>query len=154
MNILVISDTHGNIRQTVRACDQLQPDAVIHLGDGNEEALLLMAALDVPVIAVAGNCDRHADSPRELVWECLGKRLLLTHGDVYDVKRGAARLEQRGVEVGADAVLYGHTHIPTVYWVSDMLVLNPGSLMGASRGTCAVCRVDESGITAAIHEVG
>jgi putative phosphoesterase len=133
MKVLVISDTHGNVTRALTAHACAEPvDAVIHLGDGCADAEMLRDALDVPVIAIAGNCDPGSDAPRELVWECEGKRLLLTHGDAYRVKSGLVLLLQRAVEIGVDAVLFGHTHRSVCETYSGLLLINPGSLAGYS----------------------
>lgn len=129
MRVLVISDTHGDVNRALSAHTLSEPvGAVIHLGDGCAEADLLRNALDVPMINVAGNCDLGAHAPRELVWECEGKQILLTHGDAYQVKSGLARLRQRAEELGVDAVLFGHTHQAVFEKHSSLLLVNPGTL--------------------------
>jgi putative phosphoesterase len=149
MNVLVISDTHGNVNRAFAAHTCAEPvDAVIHLGDGNADAEMLRDALDVPVIAVAGNCDAGSNAPRELVWECEGKRFLLTHGDAYRVKSGLVWLQQRAVEIGADAVLFGHTHRSVCETNSGLLLINPGSLAGYSTDrSYAVLTITPQGIS-------
>jgi len=134
MRVLVISDTHGCANRAFNAHSLSEPvDAIIHLGDGAADAELLRAALDVPVINVAGNCDPGSDAPRERLWECEGKRILLTHGDAYQVKSGLARLRQRAEAVGADAVLFGHTHQRALENHAGLLLVNPGTLSNAGR---------------------
>ncbi|MDD2853257.1 MAG: metallophosphoesterase [Desulfuromonadaceae bacterium] len=134
MNILVISDTHGNVQRAFTACANSEPvDIIIHLGDGHADADVLRCAMGVPVINVAGNCDTGSIAPRELVWECEGRRILLTHGDAYQVKTGLDKLRRRGVEVAADAVLFGHTHQGMLEDCSGMLLVNPGSLANHSH---------------------
>ena len=39
-------------------------------------------------------------------------KLFVTHGHAYGVKSGLGRLAERAKTLGADVVLYGHTHIP------------------------------------------
>ena len=155
MRILVISDTHGNYPLALRAADMAEPlDAVIHLGDGADDAALLAQVLEIQVVQVAGNCDLNPDAPGELLWECEGKRLLLTHGDRYGVKSGICRLEQRAVEAGADVVLFGHTHLPLITTLSGVLFVNPGTLMKSScRRTCAVLEIGPSGAEASLLEI-
>lgn len=134
MKVLVLSDTHGSVNRAFRAHTLAEPvDAVIHLGDGVADAEMLREALDVPVINVAGNCDPGSNVPRELVWECEGKRILLTHGDAYQVKSGLARLRQRAEEIGADAVLFGHTHLEVLEEYAGLLLVNPGTLSKTSQ---------------------
>src|SRR6266704_806161 len=149
MKILVISDTHGNVNRAFSAHDLSGPvDAVIHLGDGAADADLLREALDVPVINVAGNCDPGSNAPRERVWECEGKRILLTHGDAYQVKSGLVRLLQRANEVEADAVLFGHTHQWLLENNEGMLLVNPGTLSNTAQyHSYAILVITADGIT-------
>ncbi|MEG0145820.1 MAG: metallophosphoesterase family protein, partial [Clostridia bacterium] len=53
----------------------------------------------------------------------------LTHGNTYRVKQGLLMLAYGAREVGADIVLYGHTHIPSVDRDGPLLLINPGALM-------------------------
>ncbi len=149
MKVLVISDTHGDVNRALSAYALTEPvDVIIHLGDGCADASQLCQALGIPVVNVAGNCDLGANAPRELVWECEGKRILLTHGDRYQVKSGLSRLRQRAEEIGVDAVLFGHTHQALLGKQSGLLLVNPGSL--ASYGlhrSYAVLNIAQEGIT-------
>jgi len=155
MRLLVISDTHGNYPLALRACDLADPvDTVIHLGDGSEDADLITQLLGIDLIRVAGNCDHGSREPREMLWECGGKRLLLVHGDRYGVKSGLGRLEKRGVEVRADIVLFGHTHCATIVTLSDILFVNPGTLMRSDRQTTfATLEITPAGVTAHLHDI-
>ena len=155
MRILVISDTHGNFPLAFKACDMAGAfNVLIHLGDGGDDAALLEDALEAEVIHVAGNCDLGSASPRELLWECEGKKLLLVHGDAYGVKNGLGRLEKRAREVGADAVLFGHTHRATITALSGILAVNPGTLIRAAQHTTfALLEITAAGITAGLHDI-
>ena len=150
MKILVISDTHGSATHAFTAHTRTEPvDIIIHLGDGFRDADLLRETLDVPVINVAGNCDIGSTAPREYVWECEGKRILLTHGDMYHVKSGLIKLRQRAEEVGADAVLFGHTHQGVLENHTGLLMLNPGTLSNdVQQNSYAVLIVTPESITA------
>jgi putative phosphoesterase len=149
MKVLVISDTHGSVNRAFSAFSQAEPvDAVIHLGDGNADAELLRDALDVPVLCIAGNCDIGSSAPRERTWECEGKRILLTHGDAYQVKSGLARLRQRAGEIAADAVLFGHTHLRLCEYHTGILLVNPGTLAQAAfHRSYAILTITPDGIT-------
>lgn len=155
MKALVISDTHGNTARAFSAHTLSEPvDIIIHLGDGSADAELLREVLDVPVINVAGNCDPGSNAPRERVWECEGKRILLTHGDAYLVKSGLANLRQRALEIGVDAVLFGHTHLGIVENSSWPVLINPGTLSNQSRQrSYAVLVITPEGITARHYAV-
>lgn len=155
MKILVTSDTHGNYPLLFQACEQAAPfDAVIHLGDGDEDADLVARVLGVHLISVAGNCDLGSRAPRELIWECEGQRLLLTHGDRYGVKGSLSQLEQRARAEGVQAVLFGHSHLPTITSLSGILFINPGTLIKtATQRGFAVLEIHETGITAQLRDI-
>ena len=155
MKVLVISDTHGCSNRAFNAHSLAGPvDIVIHLGDGAADADLLRAALDIPVINVAGNCDPGSSAPRERVWECEGKRILLTHGDAYQVKSGLARLRQRAEEVGVAAVLFGHTHQGVLEDHAGLLLINPGTLSNAGQHrSYAVLNITPEGITSRLYDI-
>jgi len=156
MRILVMSDSHGNTPLALQACDMAGDiDALFHLGDGAEDAAILAHALDVKVVHVAGNCDHGSASPRELLVECEGKKLLLMHGDACGVKSGMGMLEKRAREAGVDAVLFGHTHRATVTILSGILAVNPGTLMrSAQQKSFAILEITPAGISAQLYDIG
>jgi len=155
MRILVISDTHGNARLAERALELSEPvECIIHLGDGAGDTEMLTTATEVQLIQVAGNCDYGSNAPRELLWHCEGKNILLAHGDAYGVKSGLGRLMQRANEVKADAVLYGHSHHPLIVTHSGIVFVNPGTLIRTARHkTYALVSVTTEGITAQLHDI-
>lgn len=58
MKYLVLSDSHGNVDNMVRAVELVKPHGIIHLGDGwrdVEELRELFPSL--PLEQVPGNCD-------------------------------------------------------------------------------------------------
>ncbi len=155
MKILVTSDSHGNYPLLFRASDSAAPvDAVIHLGDGGSDADLLSRITGLQVIRVAGNCDHGDAAPRELLWECAGIRFLLTHGDRYGVKNGLGLLERRAQQQGAQVVLYGHSHRAGIRNSSNILFINPGTLMKcADRASYATLEIAPHGVTPLLHDL-
>jgi len=155
MKIIIMSDTHGNYPLALRACEMAEPvDAIIHLGDGAEDVQLLEAVLSQPVISVAGNCDSRSTAPREFLWETGGKRVLLVHGDRYGVKNDLSRLEQRGLQMAADAVFYGHSHHALVTNLSGMLFVNPGTLMDSETPTTfAILEITSEGMSVRLMNI-
>src|SRR5690606_11599163 len=115
----VISDTHGLLRPEAEAalggCD-----AIVHAGDiGKPEVLSGLEAL-APVTAIRGNIDKWADSlPDTTVIEIEGRYLYIIH----DVKT----LDLDPHAAGFDAVISGHSHMPSVQQREGVLYLNPGS---------------------------
>jgi len=153
MRILIVSDTHGNDTGIVLALHALQPvDLVVHCGDGEADLNLLESIDTTATVRVAGNCDLGSRAPRELLCIWKGVKVLICHGDRYGVKAGLARLEARGCEAGAQAILYGHTHLAMVEERSGMLLVNPGTLTKqAVFKSCALLEIEGAGLKATIH---
>jgi putative phosphoesterase len=152
-----MSDSHGNVPLALLACDMAGTfDSLIHLGDGGEDAEILAHALDITVVHVAGNCDVCSAAPRELLLDYEGKKLLLMHGDAYGVKSGLGMLEKRAREAGVDAVLFGHTHRPTVTTLSGgILAVNPGTLTRTAQlKSFAILEITPADITAQLYDIG
>lgn len=143
-NLLVLSDTHGRRYAIDEVMDRLtfRPSAVLFLGDGLRD----LSVLDAPryegidLYAVAGNCDSFGvlteDVPSERMVDVDGCRILMMHGHTRSVGSGQTRAIYRAAELGADVLLFGHTHRPCSYTVSAdkmpsgkmLTVGNPGSL--------------------------
>lgn len=155
MRILVVSDTHGNENMLLKA-HQLagQVDAIIHTGDGEQDTLLLEHIYDGTVLRVAGNCDHGSTAPRELLVTLAGTRLLITHGDSQLVKNGLERLYEYGKSLGAQAILFGHTHQALAEQRQELFLLNPGTLWGrAPFLSFAILELHDGQVTASIHQL-
>lgn len=129
MKIIVVSDTHGNNRPFMEAAITIEkPDLMIHLGDYVSDAKKIAKVLDIDYVTVKGNGDygTMAVNEDELI-QINGKKLFLTHGHRYHVSFNQKDLYKRGLELGADLILFGHTHIPMVEKVNDIIIMNPGS---------------------------
>lgn len=155
MRILVVSDSHGNQGNLFKARQLAgQIDAIVHLGDGEDDAAMLAAAEDVPVLQVAGNCDYGSQSPRERLETLAGTRLLLCHGDRYGVKLGLSLLIERAKGCDAAAVLYGHTHQAMVECCDGIWLINPGTLWGrAPFLSYALLELSPGSVSATIHKL-
>ena len=124
-HIIVLSDTHGDASVAARVLALCPaPDALIHLGDFADDAPRIAAVLGCPCYAVRGNCDTRALTPQERVLTLFGKRFFLTHGHRYS---SDLSLALRGEQEHCDAVLYGHTHVPSLTGNGQILLINPGS---------------------------
>ena len=143
MKLLVISDSHGNYSHALKAHELAGPvDQIIHLGDGADDAKLMEEVLEVPVHRVAGNCDLDAALPQDLTLEFGECRVFLTHGNRQLVKTDLTQLIDKGMEVGATVVLYGHTHKAEVASAEGMLLVNPGTLKAGVPGSYAIITVE------------
>lgn len=152
MKILILSDSHRNIENLVAAVERERPDHILHLGDyGNDCAVLGLQFKDTPIDVVCGNCDGMVDLPNELELMLAGKKVFMTHGHRYGVKRNLESLVNEGYAVYADVVLYGHTHIQDMQSYGDMLIINPGSV--GFEGNYAVMNIDDGKITAELKRL-
>ncbi|MCI8497318.1 MAG: metallophosphoesterase [Clostridiales bacterium] len=130
MRILVVSDTHRDAYVLQKAVNQ-QPGAqvVIHLGDGADEAEELSYRYpEKQVLFVRGNCDFASDAPAQGLIMLEGRRILYTHGHLYQVKFGEGALLEEAQRQKADIVLYGHTHHAVTAFTGGIYLMNPGSL--------------------------
>jgi len=132
---LILSDTHGNmerVRRVLSLCGDI--DGILFLGDGERDMDTLRQEYPaLPFVGVRGNCDFFPRLPVARVCTLAGHTLWLTHGHAYGVKSGTERLEAMAFEVGADAVLFGHTHHAVEQTVEApdgrrLILFNPGSL--------------------------
>ncbi len=145
LRIGVLSDTHRNLPATALAIEKMgHVEAIVHLGDFCSDADDIAAFTDVPVYAVDGNCDYEGPGLDERLLRFGGVLMLAVHGHRYEVGQGYGRLLERAHSMGADVVLYGHTHRPACLWVEDVLFFNPGHLFpGAEEGSCGVLTIDD-----------
>ena len=164
MRYLVISDTHGqtdNAEKLVRFFKG-QIDGVLFLGDFIRDCEYLAHTFETdPTLtfaAVPGNCDG-SYSPtgklykRERLFHLEGRTVFMTHGDRLQVSYGLDTLKYRAEELGADIILFGHTHTPYLEESPRMLVMNPGSLTkprGGSEKSFALLEIENSKAAASL----
>ena len=141
MTILVLSDSHSTLRFMRLCVEKIQPDALIHLGDYFDDAVVLKEEYpQILVYQVPGNCDRYRcppGLPEILVENICGVRVYMTHGHRHQVKMSIGLLLKDARAAKADIVLYGHTHAADCHREDDGLwVMNPGSCgyYGGSAG--------------------
>lgn len=129
LRIGLTGDTHGdffNIKRVTNALPDV--DFWIHLGDFGSDSKLITELTGKHVEVVRGNCDASgSDAPTEIAIEYGGVKIFFTHGHLYNVNTNTFSLVLRAQELGCSVALYGHTHIPQIDMLNDVLVLNPGS---------------------------
>jgi len=129
MKILIVSDTHKSHKNLEKILEEIRPlDMLIHLGDteGGEDYIAALA--ECPTHIIRGNNDFFTDLPQEEEFEVLGHHVFITHGHYYYVALGEERLKEEARQRGADIVMYGHTHKPSLTRDADLITLNPGSV--------------------------
>ena len=141
MKLLVVSDSHGAVDAMRLAAAREKPDRVLFLGDCLVDAAALEKSEgNLRIETVPGNCDWGSlDQPERLV-ELGGVRILMMHGHTRNVKYDGTRAYYAAKEMGADVLLYGHTHRALVDCDGVMYTLNPGSIR--DRGTYGVLLIE------------
>jgi putative phosphoesterase len=117
----VISDTHGLLRpEAIAALEGC--DRIIHAGDVGSADVLNQLRRLAPVIAVRGNVDtgRWANT---LPWSADVE----LDGHSIHVIHILADLDLQAAPSGVSAVVFGHSHQPSIEERDGVLFLNPGS---------------------------
>ncbi len=149
MKCLVFSDSHGNAANMSAVLSQHRDaEVVFFLGDGLADMLYLKEA-DRNVgrcrmyLPVRGNCDHSylipdSDVKKTDEIELLGKRIVYTHGDLYNAKYGDTALLYLAKERGADILLFGHTHSQYERYEDGVYLFNPGSIREGCFGILTI----------------
>jgi putative phosphoesterase len=121
MKVGVISDTHGLLRP--EAAHHLAGVAMIlHAGDVGDPAILHALRNIAPVTAIRGNVDTHGPCSllpaTEYVTVAEMNIYMLHDLGTLDLDPAAARIA---------AVIYGHSHKPSIEWRKGVLFFNPGA---------------------------
>jgi len=129
VRIGVISDTHARHftqlpQELVRILGKV--DLIVHAGDIVTMDVIRGLQTLAPVHGVCGNMDLpeiRVSFPEKQVLELEGKRIGIVHGS-----GGPAGLESRVLQLfpGADAVIFGHSHIGANDSINGVLLFNPG----------------------------
>ena len=103
-------------------------DAILHAGDFVAlEVLELVESLGPPLHAVHGNVDElevRLRLPAVRLVQAEGARIVVTHDSGSSAGR-LARLRRRFPD--ADAVIFGHSHLPLHEGADGFQIFNPGS---------------------------
>jgi uncharacterized protein len=150
MLVGIISDTHGLMRP--EALTELHgSELIVHAGDvGRAEVLDDLRSI-APTFAVRGNIDTQSWSATlpDTQTVAIGQRRFFVLHQIGELRIDPAA-------AGFAAVVYGHSHKPSIEWRDGVLYLNPGSA-GPRRFrlpvTIARVRVSEGKIDPEIVEL-
>ena len=143
MTVLILSDSHGNVDNMIRAVERVQPHRVLHLGDCQRDLAALQAQFpDIPMEGVPGNCDWGSCGQPERLIELGGVRIFMLHGHTRNVKNSPMAAMYAAKEYGAQVLLFGHTHVPLVDNDGSLLTLNPGAAGDPLHPTCGVLTIE------------
>lgn len=149
--IVVVSDTHANYS----ALEKLMPiinenDYFFHLGDYEKDVKLFSRDIKAETCSVKGNCDGGGN---DVLVDIENVKILLTHGDRYDVKSSLYKLLLKAKQLGVSAVFYGHTHNPSIIKEDGIYLINPGCMTKFCEKTYCYAVVHNGSITVKIVEL-
>jgi putative phosphoesterase len=133
--LAIISDTHlprGSRALPAECVERLRAaDLILHAGDlATADVLADLGSIGPPVEAVHGNVDDvevRALLPSARIVAAGAARIAMVH-DAGPAGGRLARLRARFASGGADAVVFGHSHIPLHERALDgFQIFNPGS---------------------------
>lgn len=157
MKIGVVSDSHGDMESLRAAVSQMgKIDMLIHAGDHYNDGLSLAKETKLKVVAVTGNCDWPVPGKDEGEIEVEGRKILVTHGNKYNVKTTKQRLIEKLKKGPYDMIIYGHSHVPEMNWLTEGILFNPGSTSrprDGSKKSYGIVEVGAGGIKTYIHEL-
>lgn len=117
----VISDTHGLLRQEVYPIFA-GVDYILHAGDIGSVSVVTQLEKIAPTLAILGN----TDSPIRFT-DIYDTAILRTnHVSIYMI-HNIGNLDLDPGKAGFQAVIFGHSHVPSVENRNGVLFVNPGS---------------------------
>jgi hypothetical protein len=159
--IAVVSDTHlprGTRRIPERCLDAMRSaDAILHAGDFvSEQVLYELEALGPPVHAVFGNMDS-SELRRRLPAEQTLTLGGVAIGMLHDGGPARGRLERLRLRFpDAQAVVFGHSHLPLHDASGGFQIFNPGSPTERRRApahTMGAARVENGRVSFELIEL-
>jgi uncharacterized protein len=155
--IAVLADTHmpkGSRRLPQRCIDAIaSAEATIHAGDFSAASVLAEVRALCPLVhAVHGNVDEpqlQHSLPATLEIELGDSTVAITH-DAGPAKGRLARLRRSFPK--AEAVVFGHSHLPLHEVEGDFQIFNPGSPTERRRAPRPSMGVLEAGETGLVFE--
>lgn len=135
MDVLIISDTHGDISALDKIMSKHKNiEFFIHSGDTYADAMLISEMYDIPFKGVRGNTDTGFDGENDCFFTLNDIGIFITHGHKYSVKSSINNIYYKGLEMNANIVVFGHTHLPYDYESEGILIINPGSISRPRNG--------------------
>lgn len=131
--LIALGDSHrhtGVLAGMAQVLVREQPQVFVHTGDNYGDFLYLRRESKIPGHGVRGNCDPllTLGAPEEVVFDYEGFKIFLTHGHKYGAKHSLDQLAARAQDLGAAAVIFGHSHVQLIEERQGILFINPGSL--------------------------
>lgn len=156
MLIAIISDSHRDKEAMIESIKKIKKaDLLFHLGDNIDDVDFYKENFHGEIVNIKGNCDFQCEELSEDIIEIQGIKFFITHGHKYGVKNSLMNLKYKAQEIGANVVLYGHTHVPCIDYEDEIWFINPGSisLSRAINNTLGLIEIKESKIIPSIVDL-
>lgn len=101
-----------------------------------------------------GNFYSDIDVPYAQEFYAAGKKIFITHGHRYGAYYGMENLIAKAQNIGADCVLYGHTHVAKEVFQSGVYLMNPGSITyprSSLPASCAILSIEADAISSVFY---
>ena len=151
MRVGVVSDSHGeiyNLRKMAKwLVEKQNVEVIVHLGD-NYDDVYVLENLGVKIIKVPGvfsNYYQDTDIPNRVIVTFDDKIVLITHIECCHDNDlpGDIKPEELVRKKAVDVILYGHSHIPRIKQIQNILYINPGHLKPEDKkGYCITSRLN------------
>ncbi|MCR5054300.1 MAG: metallophosphoesterase [Lachnospiraceae bacterium] len=131
--IVVVSDSHGHNEYINEVIERERPfNTLVHCGDAERDLDYLeyeyRAGIDFGFVQVRGNCDYYSDLDASRDFKVGFYNIHVEHGHESNVKYDLGILLRKAKKLGADVVLFGHSHVPEIVEKDGVLLMNPGSV--------------------------
>jgi uncharacterized protein len=153
--ILIISDSHRWTDEVTEIKSKHQSEVALMIHCGDSELSADHNAMS-GFVTVRGNCDYDQRFKEEVVVDIAGHKILVTHGHLFNVKSTLIRLYYRAKEMGANIVLFGHSHMLGVEQIDDILFINPGSIKlprGRKERTYCVLELNQNHAEVLVYDI-
>ncbi len=140
MKIIVFSDSHGRLNDMLEIYNIEKPQVVLFAGDHSKDCIeLSYIKEEAQYYIVKGNTDiEDYKTPEKLLFNILGKKIFLTHGHLYHVKKTYEYIIKEAENIEADLTIFGHTHIQDKFEKNGRIFFNPGALKDGYYGVMEI----------------
>lgn len=161
MKIGLISDTHIPNRSTKipsKVFDVFEDvDLIMHAGDLCQLSVIRDLEKIAPVVAVQGNMDAFngLNLSKTKITTIENVRIGLNHGNI-NPRGDTQQLYYMAKELDVNVLVSGHTHVPMIEQVKDVLLVNPGSptVPRLSDPSVMIIEVDGDDVEVGVFKVG
>ena len=142
MNVLLVSDTHGN-NEALDLLAKTYPnmDLYLHAGDSESDPYSIE-----PFRSVRGNCDYFGDFLDYIIAPTPYGNLLMQHKP----NPKADLLYKNNIKI----FVFGHTHVRKFYEENGLVCINPGAISFARDKydySYAILHIDDKNVNAEFH---